>query len=76
MKNKVILALPVQEIDLEGKLYIIKDPGSGERALRHLSHRAGRIRVYASDPKYQALLLDEVEVKGRILYIQPEGREA
>jgi SOS-response transcriptional repressor LexA len=74
--DDVILVLPVQEMDLEGKLYIIKDPGSGERALRHLSHRAGRIRVYASDPKYQPLLLDEVEVIGRVLYIQPQGREA
>ncbi|GEM_PF-1700790 len=74
--ENVIVVLPTQEIDVEGKLYIIKDPECGEAVLRHLSHKGGRIRIYASHPNFQALLVEEVKVLGRVIYIQPPGREA
>ncbi len=71
-----ILVLPAADFDIDGKLYIIRDPRNGESVVRHLYHRAGRIRIEASNPDYEPLLLDEVEVIGRVIYIQPQGKVA
>ena len=72
----IIFVEPTSNLDIEGKLYIIRDPSTGESVVRHLSHKAGRIRIEASNPNYQPLLLDEVEVIGRVIYIQPQGKAA
>ena len=74
--DDVIFVLQTHDLDLEGKLYIIRDPKTGESVVRHLRHKGDRIRIDASNPDYQPLLLDEVEVIGRVIYIQPQGRAA
>jgi SOS-response transcriptional repressor LexA len=74
--DDVIFVLQTQALDLEGKLYIIRDPKTGESVVRHLRHKGDRIRIDASNPDYEPLLLDEVEVIGRVIYIQPAGRAA
>ncbi len=72
----MIFVLQTQHFDIDGKLYIIRDPRTGESVVRHLYHKNDRIRIEASNPDYEPLLLDEVEVVGRLIYIQPQGRAA
>jgi SOS-response transcriptional repressor LexA len=69
-----ILVFQTSNFDIEGKLYVIRDPQTGESVVRHLQHKDGRIRITAAHPEYQPLLLDEVEVIGRVIYLQPQGR--
>ncbi len=72
----IIFVLQTQDFDIDGKLYIIRDPRTGESVVRHLYHRNDRIRIEASNPDYEPLLLDEVEVIGRVIYVQPQGKAA
>ncbi len=74
--DDIIFVLQTQVFDIDGKLYIIRDPRTGESVVRHLYHKNDRIRIEASNPDYEPLLLDEVEVIGRVIYIQPQGRAA
>ncbi len=70
-----ILVLPTPGLDVNGKLYVIRDPNTGESVVRHLYQAAdGKIRIESSNPKYKPLVLRQVEIMGRVIYIQPAGK--
>ncbi len=68
-----LLILPIQEIDINGDLYIIRDPENGESVVRHLRKEGDRVYVESSNPNYPPLALPKVEVIGRVIWIQPVG---
>jgi transcriptional regulator with XRE-family HTH domain len=70
-----IYVLQTQDFDIDGKLYVIRDPRTGESVVRHLYNRGLRISIEASNPDYEPLLYDEVEVIGRMIYRQPMGEK-
>jgi repressor LexA len=70
-----ILVLPTPTLDINGKLYVIRDPNTGESVVRHLYQTAdGKIRIESSNPEYKPLVLRQVEIMGRVIYIQPAGK--
>jgi SOS-response transcriptional repressor LexA len=68
-----LVILPTSNLDIEKKIYVIRDPDTGETVLRHLERRNGDILVTSSNPDYPPLKLDKVEIIGRVIYVQPGG---
>jgi SOS-response transcriptional repressor LexA len=69
-----ILVLPGSSLEIEGKIYLVRDPGTGESVIRHMRRRNGQMELTASNPQYPPLLLSKIEVLGRVIYVQPHGR--
>lgn len=70
-----ILILPTHTMDINGDLYVIRDPDTGESVVRHLTKTDSQFRIESSNPDYPPLVLDKVEIIGRVLYIQPAGKK-
>jgi SOS-response transcriptional repressor LexA len=68
-----LLVLPVQTFDIDGDIYIIRDPDTSEQVVRHLYHNNGDIRVEASNPDYKPLVLKRIEIVGRVISVEPAG---
>ena len=74
--DDINFVLQTPNFDIERKLYNIQDPATGKSSVRHLYHKCDRICIESSNPDYEPLLLEEVEVIGRVIYIQPQGKAA
>ncbi len=63
-----ILVKPTKTLDIEGKIYVIRDPGTGESVIRHLSRKNGELLITSSNSDYPPLILKQVEIIGRVIY--------
>ena len=69
-----ILVLPTSELDREGRIYIVRDPATGESVVKHLKRNNGRVELSSSNPDYPPRVLDQVEIIGRVVYLLPHGQ--
>ncbi len=69
-----ILVLPTSEMEREGRIYIVRDPATGESMVKHLKRSNGRVELSSSNPDYPTRVLDQVEITGRVIYLLPHGQ--
>jgi SOS-response transcriptional repressor LexA len=69
-----VLVLPTSILEHEGRIYIVSDPETGGSVIRHLSHKNGQIALASSNAEYPPLVLNQVQIIGRVIYVQPRGR--
>jgi SOS-response transcriptional repressor LexA len=63
-----ILVEPTSVLDGEGKIYVIRDPQTGESVIRHLYKKDGELMITSSNPAYKPMVLKQVEIIGRVIY--------
>lgn len=69
-----ILVMPTSELGGEGRIYIVRDPATGESVVKHLRRDHGRIELTSTNPDYPPLVLEQVEITGRVVYLLPHGQ--
>jgi repressor LexA len=74
-KGDRLIVREQSEFDIENKIYIIRDPNTSELVARHLIRSGNIIIAQSSNPAYKPLILNSIEVLGRVIMRIPEEEE-
>jgi SOS-response transcriptional repressor LexA len=74
-KGDRLIVREQSEFDIENKIYIIRDPNTKELVARHLVRSGNLVIAQSSNPAYKPLILDSIEVLGRVIMSVPEEKD-